>query len=156
MAQKPTSELVGREVVGFRDDKIGKIDELCFHGDGQEPTWALVKMGVLGTSSVLIPLHDAEVEDDCVRIFYEKEHVKAAPSVEPEGDRISDDGAVLLHRHFGLEPLAAAARDDDEDDAELPREPREANPPGMEEGPDNPITQRRRERARELGVTEDS
>jgi len=63
MAQKPTSELVGREVVGFRDDKIGKIDELCFHGDGQEPTWALVKMGVLGTSSVLIPLHDAEVED---------------------------------------------------------------------------------------------
>jgi len=40
------------------------------------------------------------------------------------------------------------------DDIELPRETRDATPPAMEEGPDSPLSKRRRKRARELGVPE--
>jgi hypothetical protein len=33
---------------------------------------------------------------------------------------------------------------------ELPRQTRDAQPPGMEEGPDSPLSQRRRERQQEI------
>jgi sporulation protein YlmC with PRC-barrel domain len=157
MLETPTAELVGMEIVGMRGDKLGKVDELCFHGDGEDERWARVEVGLLGTNPVLVPLHDAEMVDGAIQVFYEKDHVRAAPDVDLEGDRISEDDAVLLHRHYGLEPVNQP-HDEDDDEIELSREPREANPPGMEDDPahpDNPITQRRRERAKELGVKDE-
>jgi len=141
------------EVVDIRGDKVGKIDSLLLHGDGEEPHWALVKMGVLGMRDALMPLQDAEPEGEGeLRIPYEKDHIRAAASIEREGDGLSDDGADVLHRHYGLEPVTGPAASGAEDDIELPRETRDAKPPGMEEGDDGPVTKRRRERARELGV----
>jgi hypothetical protein len=152
MAQTPTQELVGLEVVSVRGEKIGKIDTLLVHGDGDEPNWARVKIGALGLHSSLIPLHDAQDDEDGIRVVYEKGHVKDAPSVEPQDDRLSDDDADLLHRYYGLERVTGLTAPGAEDDIELSRETRDATPPGLREGPDSPLTKRRRKRARELGV----
>lgn len=35
MAETPRSELEGMEVVDIRGDKVGKIDSLLLHGDGE-------------------------------------------------------------------------------------------------------------------------
>ncbi len=146
------AELIGLEVVSVRGEKIGKIDQLYVHGDGEEPNWARVTTGVLGLQSSLIPLQDALPDGDDLRIVYEKDYVKDAPSVEPEDDRISDDDADLLHRYYGLERVTGMTAPDADDDIDLPRETRDAQPPGLEEGPDSPLTKRRRKRAKELGV----
>jgi hypothetical protein len=147
------AELIGSEVLSVRGEKIGKIDHLYIHGDSDEPNWASVKHGILGLHASLIPLQDAqEEEDDGLRIVYEKDHVKDAPSVEPDGDRLSDEDADLLCRYYGLERVAGITAPDAEDDIELPRETRDAEPPGLEEGPDSPLTKRRHERAKELGI----
>jgi hypothetical protein len=143
-------KLVGRGVVDPHGYKIGKIDALFVHGDRDLPNWARVKMGVLGTDSALIPLHDAQEDGDDVRVVYEKEHVKAAPEVEPDGDALSDEDADKLHGHYGLERVLGLTVEGSEDEMELPRETRNAKPPGMEEGPDSPLTQRRRERQQEI------
>jgi hypothetical protein len=146
------AELIGLEVLSVHGEKIGKIDQLYVHGGGEEPNWARVKLGALGLRSTLIPLQDALHEDGDLRIVYEKDYVKDAPSIEPEDNRIGDDDADLLHSYYGLERvtgLTAAAADDDID---LPRETRDAEPPGLAEGPDSPLTKRRRARAKELGV----
>ena len=152
MAEKPGIEgkLVGRRVVDPHGYKIGTINALFVHGDREVPNWARVKMGILGTDSALIPLHDAQEDGDDVRVVYEKEHVKAAPEVEPDGDELSDEDADKLHGHYGLERVLGLAADDSEDEMELPRETREAKPPGMEEGPDNPFSHRRHERQQEI------
>src|SRR5438067_190278 len=100
MAETPTTELVGCEVVSVRDEKVGRIDELFVYGDGGEEGWALVKIGLLGMKTALVPLRDAKEEEGLVRIVYEKDHVKAAPSITPDGDRISDADADRLHRHY--------------------------------------------------------
>jgi sporulation protein YlmC with PRC-barrel domain len=154
MPETQTRELVGREVLSVRGERIGKIDELLVHGDGDEPNWARVKIGMLGLRSALIPLYDAQDEEDAIRIVYEKDHVKDAPSVEPRDDRLSDDDADLLHRYYGLERVTGLTAPGADDDIELSRETRDATPPGLKEGPDSPLTKRRRKRARELGVHE--
>jgi hypothetical protein len=140
------------KVVDIRGERIGKIDGLFIHGDGDEPNWALVRRGWLGFRSSFVPLQDAVDDDGQVRIPYERGHVKLAPKVEPEGSRLSDDEAELLHRHFGLERVVGMTSKEADDDIELSRETRDAEPPGMKEGPDSPLTKRRRRRARELGV----
>jgi hypothetical protein len=146
------AELIGSEVLSVRGEKIGKIDHLYIHGDGDEPNWASVKHGVLGLHASLIPLQDAREDGDGLRIVYEKDHVKDAPSVEPDDDRLTDEDADLLCRYYGLERVVGLTSPDAEDDIELPRETRDADPPGLEEGPDSPLTQRRQERAKELGI----
>ena len=143
-------KLVGRGVVDPHGYKIGTIDALLVHGDRDVPNWARVKMGILGRDSALIPLHDAQEDGDDVRLVYEKEHVKAAPEVEPDGESLSDEEADRLHGHYGLERVVGLTAEGSEDEMELPRETRDAKPPGMEEGPDSPLSKRRRERQDEI------
>jgi hypothetical protein len=143
-------DLVGRHVVDPHGYKVGTIDALYLHGDGDTPNWARIKMGILGTDSALIPLRDAQEVQDDVRIVYEREHVKAAPQVEPEGSELSDDEADTLHGHYGLERVTGLTAEGADDDIELTKETRDAKPPGMDESEDNPLSKRRRKRAKEL------
>jgi hypothetical protein len=105
---------------------------------------------LLGTDSSLVPLRDAQQEGDDVRIVYEREHVKAAPEVELEDETLSDDDADSLHGHYGLERVKGLTSEAEEDDIDLPRETRDAKPPGMDESPDAPLAKRRRKRHEEL------
>jgi hypothetical protein len=141
--------------VNIRGDKVGKIDALFIHGDGDDPNWARVKTGLIRTHEVLIPLHDAQDEDGNVKIFYEQEHIEDAPEIEPKDDHISDEDADTLHRHYGLERVPGVATTASEDEIELSRETRDAKPPAMDEGDDSPLAQRRLKRAEEFGVPED-
>jgi hypothetical protein len=140
-------DLVGRDVVDPHGYKVGSIDALFVHG---EDSWAKVKMGVLGTDSSLIPLRDAQQDGDDVRIVYEREHVKEAPEVEPEGDELSEEDADMLHSHYGLERVKGLTSKAEQDDIELSRETRDAKPPGMDESPESPLNKRRRKRQKEL------
>jgi hypothetical protein len=142
-----TEELVGKDVVDPHGEKIGTIDALLAHG---EDSWARLKLGLLGTNASLIPLRDAQQDGGDVRIVYEREHVKAAPEVEPEGEELSDDDADKLHSHYGLERVKGLTAEGDDDDIELSRETREAKPPGLDDSPDNPLNKRRRKRQEEL------
>lgn len=141
-------ELVGRVVVDPHGYKVGTIDALYVRGE--DDVWARVKMGLLGTESSLVPLRDAQRDDDNVRIVYEREHVKAAPQIEPEDEKLSDDDADTLHSHYGLERIKGLTAELSDEDIELPRETRDAKPPGMEEDPDAPLPKRRRQRQEEL------
>lgn len=143
-------KLVGRGVVDPHGYKIGTIDALYVHGDSAVPNWARVKIGLLGTDSALVPLHDAQEDGSDVRLVYEKEHVKAAPEIEPDGDELSDEDADRLHGHYGLERVVGLTVSEEEQEIELSREARDAKPPGLEEGPDSPLSKRRRERQHEI------
>jgi hypothetical protein len=141
--------LVGREVRGLRGQKIGKIDRLLA---GRDSRWAIVDYGVLGRHTVVVPLDYAEERDDHVFVPYEADHAHAASHIELEDGNLTDTAMEHLAAHFGLEHRSAPSGISEEEAADLSREPREATPPGMDDGPDNPVTQRRHERAQELGI----
>src|SRR3954452_6015335 len=96
------AELIGRPVVRSGGLLIGKIDRLCSHED-EESQWAVVKLGLFGFRSALIPLHDAQQDGDSLQIVYERDHVRNAPDVEADDGQLSDEDADLLHGYYGLE-----------------------------------------------------
>lgn len=150
--QEPAGrELEGREVLNVRGERLGKIDTLLVHGEAESPAWARVKLGRLGLHKSIVPLEMAEETHGRVTLPYETEHVRHAPDIDPEEGRLDDAQVDLLCRHYGLEPVAPPSGIA-EDDIELPRETRDAKPPALDEDENSPLVQRRRERARELGV----
>jgi hypothetical protein len=153
MASGSTRDLVGCQVVNHRDQKIGKVDRLVRHGDGDDATWAVVKLGLIGLRKVVVPLETSAMHGErCLCLPYETEVIREAPKVALDDDRLSDEDADKLARHFGLEPVASPSGIDDEEALDLPRETRDAKPPAMEEAPDSPLNERRRERLKELEV----
>jgi hypothetical protein len=131
------TDLIGTQVVDPHGYKIGRVDAVFGRRGDEQACWASVKTGLWSRS--VVPLRDAQHVEGKLRLVYEKEHVKAAPAVKPEdGRRISDEDADVLRRHYGLERVTAITIRDDE--LELPRETRHAEPPDLSELP--PATER--------------
>jgi hypothetical protein len=94
-----------------------------------------VKKGLVRTRLVFVPLHDAQVDRGQIRVVYEKEHVNAAPEIEPESQELTDDDADVLHSHYGFDRVKGLTAEADDEDTKLPRETRDADPPTMKERP---------------------
>ena len=126
------TDLIGARLVDPHGYRIGKIRAIFGRSGGENACWARVKTGLLSHS--FVPLQDVQPAEGELRLVYEKQHVKAAPAVKPEGGRkISDEDADLLNRHYGLERVAAITVQ--EDNIDLPRETREAKPPDLHDLP---------------------
>lgn len=152
MQEAGGSDLEGRELINVRGEHLGKIGTLLVYDD--EPNWARAKLGRLGLHKAIIPLENAQEMDGKLCLPYETEHVQAAPDIDPDDDRLSDEQMDLLCRHYGLERVTAPSGIEN-DDIELSREARDAKPPAMEEGDDD-LEERRRERAEQLDLPDTS
>ena len=92
----------GHEVVDRDGDKIGKLVEVYLDLPKGEPEWGLVKTGLFGTRQHFVPIGSATAEEGIVRVPYEKEQVKGAPSIEPDG-QLSQTEEAELYRHYEME-----------------------------------------------------
>jgi uncharacterized protein (TIGR02271 family) len=81
--------------------KLGSIDEVYTDKDTGEPSFVTVHMGLFGSKTTFVPLAQATVEGNDLRVPYTKAHVKDAPNVDPDMD-ISDEEQERLYRHYGL------------------------------------------------------
>jgi sporulation protein YlmC with PRC-barrel domain len=132
--EKSVDDLLGQQVVDTHGVTIGKIEALYIHGQEERASWAMVKTGLVRTKCMVVPLHDAQDDGDQIRVVYEKEWVKEAPEIEPEGNELSDEQADALHGHYGMERVKGLTTEG-ADDIELSREARDADPPTMNEPP---------------------
>jgi uncharacterized protein (TIGR02271 family) len=94
--------LRGQDLTGRDDEKIGTIAEIYLDTDSNRPEWALVTTGMFGTKQSFVPIGAASREDDGVSVPFDKETVKDAPRVEPDG-RLSEAEEQELYRHYGLD-----------------------------------------------------
>jgi uncharacterized protein (TIGR02271 family) len=92
----------GRTVVDRDGDKIGKLDEIYLDRETNEPEWALVHTGLLGTKSSFVPLEGAAPAGEDVRVAYAKDQVKDAPSIDADGE-LSHEEESQLYRHYGIQ-----------------------------------------------------
>jgi hypothetical protein len=91
----------GDDLYDADGDKIGPIEEIYLDAETDEPAWAVVQTGLLGTKRIFVPLRDASENEDGVTVPYPKETVKDAPQVDHDGAISKDEEAALL-RHYGL------------------------------------------------------
>jgi uncharacterized protein (TIGR02271 family) len=92
----------GRTMVDSDGDKIGAIESIYVDDQTGQPEWALVNTGLLGTRSTFVPLAQANPAGDQVQVPYDKQLVKDAPNMDPDG-HLSEAEEQQLWRHYGLD-----------------------------------------------------
>jgi uncharacterized protein (TIGR02271 family) len=108
----PTQDVLsyrGQELRGTTGEKIGTIEEIYLDNDTQAPEWAVVTTGLFGTKQTFVPIRDAAPSGDGVTVPYDKERIKDAPRIDPDG-RLSHEEERQLYRHYGLEYSEARSR----------------------------------------------
>jgi len=92
----------GSTMVDRDGDRIGNIDAIYVDDQTGEPEWALVNTGIFGTRSTFVPIAQASAHRDQVQVPYEKQLIKDAPNMDPDG-HLSEQEEQELWRHYGLE-----------------------------------------------------
>lgn len=91
----------GRKLVDPDGDTIGTIEDIFLDRQTGEPGWA-VKTGLFGLKHTVVPIRDAQpTEDGKVRVPLQKEKVKDAPRIDPDGE-LDPDEERSLWEYYGL------------------------------------------------------
>src|SRR4051812_9057381 len=90
----------GRTLVDRDGDKIGKVEDVYLDRSSGEPEWVAVKTGLFGSNVSFVPIHGADTAGDDLRVAYEKDQVKDAPNVDPDGE-LSPEEERRLYQHYG-------------------------------------------------------
>jgi uncharacterized protein (TIGR02271 family) len=108
----------GHDLVDRDGVKAGSIVDLYIDEQTEQPTWGLVRTGLLGSRQTLVPLDQATVPlavmvsgAGSVQVPFENAAILDAPSVAV-GEEISEATATALRRYYGLGDPAAPAEGD--------------------------------------------
>ena len=109
----------GHDLVDRDGLKAGSIVDLYVDEQTGQPTWALVRTGLLGSRQTLVPLEQATIPlaavvsgAGSVQVPLENATIRDAPSVAV-GEEISDGAAVALRHYYSLGDPGAPAEGDD-------------------------------------------
>jgi uncharacterized protein (TIGR02271 family) len=92
----------GATMVDRDGDRVGTIESIYVDDQSGEPEWALINTGLFGTKSTFVPLAQASPSGDNVQVPYEKQLIKDAPRIDPDG-HLSEAEEQELWRHYGLD-----------------------------------------------------
>jgi uncharacterized protein (TIGR02271 family) len=90
----------GHTLVDRDGDKIGKIEDVYLDRGTGEPEWVAVKTGLFGSNVSFVPIEGATQQGDDVQVAYEKDLVKDAPNIDPDGE-LSPEEERRLYQHYG-------------------------------------------------------
>ena len=90
----------GGTVVSDNGSKIGSVGQVFLDDRTGEPEWITVKTGMFGGAESFVPLSSAKIQGDEVRVPFDKETVKAAPSVNDSEGHLSDEQEDELFRYY--------------------------------------------------------
>ena len=102
------TDWVGLPVLDRDGSKIGSMEAVYFDTSTDEPVFITVKVGLIGSSLVFVPLADAVVSPKDLRVAVDKKLAKDAPSIETDGQLESAMEPTVLE-HYGL-PTPTARR----------------------------------------------
>ena len=92
----------GATMVDRDGDRVGTIEAVYVDDRSGQPEWALVNTGLFGTRSTFVPLAQASSSGGQVQVPYEKQLIKDAPRMDPDG-HLSEAEEQQLWRHYGLD-----------------------------------------------------
>ena len=91
----------GATVVGSDGGKIGTVEDVYVDRDTEEPEWVAVSTGMFGTRTSLVPLAEATMEGSDLVVPYSKDHVKGAPTADPDAELTQQEESEL-YSYYGL------------------------------------------------------
>jgi hypothetical protein len=96
-------EWLGQEVLDAQNERVGKLDEVYYAKGGSEAVFAVVKSGMLGRHTSLVPLAGASVGRDYLKLAYSAEQIEQAGSDIDAQDVLVADTARQTSAAYGVE-----------------------------------------------------
>ncbi|NYJ05275.1 DUF2382 domain-containing protein [Petropleomorpha daqingensis] len=92
--------VIGKDVYDASGEKIGSASEVYLDDESGRPEWVTVRTGLFGTKESFVPIRDADLTDDGVRVPVSKDRVKDAPKIDADG-HLSPEEEQELYRYYG-------------------------------------------------------
>src|SRR3954463_6501964 len=103
------SRVIGSDVYDQSGQKIGSASEVYLDDETGQPEGVTGRTGLLGPKESFVPIRDAELTDDGVRVHVDKDRVKDAPKIDAEG-HLSPEQERELYRYYGMDLGAGSGR----------------------------------------------
>jgi uncharacterized protein (TIGR02271 family) len=95
------SRVIGHDVYDESGEKIGSAAEVYLDDETGQPEWVTVRTGLFGTKESFVPIRNADLTDDGVRVPVSKTQVKDAPKIDADG-HLSPEEEQELYRYYGM------------------------------------------------------
>jgi hypothetical protein len=92
----------GLDVFDREGERVGRLTGIYVAADSSRPEFGLVRTGLFGLRSVLVPLAGAFEEGGALIVDLDKQEVKGAPHLRRD-EPLSDDAERELYAHYGLD-----------------------------------------------------
>jgi uncharacterized protein (TIGR02271 family) len=96
------SRVIGKDVYDQSGEKIGSASEVYLDDETGQPEWVTVRTGLFGTKESFVPIRDADLTDDGLRVPVSKSAVKDAPKIDTDG-HLSPQEEQELYRYYSLD-----------------------------------------------------
>src|SRR4028119_2224634 len=97
-----SSRVIGQDVYDESGEKIGSAAEVYLDDETGQPEWVTVRTGLFGTKESFVPIRNADLTNDGVRVPVSKTQVKDAPKVDTDG-HLSPQEEQELYRYYGMQ-----------------------------------------------------
>jgi hypothetical protein len=94
----------GRTLIDRDGERIGKLEDVYFDVETDQAQFGTVKQGGLltGRHLTFVPLVGVTIGPDDLQVSVTKAQVKDAPSIDLEGDELSQADESTLYHHYQL------------------------------------------------------
>jgi PRC-barrel domain protein len=92
----------GRDLIDRNGERIGKLEDVYFDVESDEPQFGTVKEGWIGRHLTFVPLVGVTIGPNSLQVAVSKEQVKSAPNIGVEGDELSPAEESALYHHYEL------------------------------------------------------
>jgi uncharacterized protein (TIGR02271 family) len=93
--------VIGADVYDADGTKIGTASEVFLDDQSGNPEWVTVKTGLFGTKETFVPIREADLTGDGLRVPVSKAQVKDAPKIDTDG-HLSPQEEEELYRYYGV------------------------------------------------------
>ena len=93
--------VIGADVYDADGSKIGTASEVFLDDQSGNPEWVTVKTGLFGTKETFVPIREADLTGDGLRVPVTKAQVKDAPKIDTDG-HLSPQEEEELYRYYGV------------------------------------------------------
>jgi hypothetical protein len=96
------AEWRGRDLVDSFGERIGKLEEVYFDVETDEPQFGTVKEGFVARHLTFVPLTGITIGPDNLQVPVSKQQVKDAPNIALQGGELSQADESALYHHYEL------------------------------------------------------
>jgi hypothetical protein len=96
------AEWRGRVLVDSTGERIGKLEEVYFDVETDEPQFGTVKEGFIGRHLTFVPLTGITIGPDNLQVPVTKEQVSGAPNIALQGGELTQGDESTLYHHYQL------------------------------------------------------